>query len=234
MASSRVFVAVTLVVGLSIACGTGEPAGDLRATESHLELGDVLLSGDIGRGETRSLPYESPPKHRAYAFEAGPGERITVDVQSSDGDAMAWLTTPTYAVLSDSDDAGGESTDARIVYRVPTDAPSRSYRVVFREYRLRAATFHVTLAVRPPVTCSYYGKLYAEGARFASIDGCNDCSCAEGGVACTGRTCPCNPDKEPHRNYVGTPQQCETMRYDCPSATFSFLNDCGCGCERYP
>ncbi|MDD9965957.1 MAG: hypothetical protein OXR73_07040, partial [Myxococcales bacterium] len=43
----------------------------------------------------------------------------------------------------------------------------------------------------PDVTaCEYDGQQFAEGERFPSADGCNTCTCAEGGlVACTERAC---------------------------------------------
>jgi hypothetical protein len=40
-------------------------------------------------------------------------------------------------------------------------------------------------------TCSYGGKTYAVGDSFPATDGCNTCSCGEGGsVACTKIACP--------------------------------------------
>ncbi|MDB5216673.1 MAG: hypothetical protein JWO86_4600 [Myxococcaceae bacterium] len=41
----------------------------------------------------------------------------------------------------------------------------------------------------------------------------------------------CDPNNEPYRDYKGTPTSCQFIRYSCPSSTFSFQNDCGCGCE---
>ena len=41
----------------------------------------------------------------------------------------------------------------------------------------------------------------------------------------------CDPPTEHWRNYVGTPIQCETIRYVCKANQRSFENDCGCGCE---
>ena len=41
----------------------------------------------------------------------------------------------------------------------------------------------------------------------------------------------CDPDNEPWRTYVGTPTECQVIRYTCSSSKRSFSNDCGCGCE---
>src|SRR5690606_6658734 len=45
------------------------------------------------------------------------------------------------------------------------------------------------------VSCEYNGNSYEAGASFPSSDGCNTCSCSEGGVACTLRACA--PDETP-------------------------------------
>jgi hypothetical protein len=37
--------------------------------------------------------------------------------------------------------------------------------------------------------CTYDGKTWNEGQSFASIDGCNTCSCTTNGVACTEKAC---------------------------------------------
>lgn len=40
-----------------------------------------------------------------------------------------------------------------------------------------------------PSSCSYYGKIYEDGARFPAGDGCNSCGCDDGNVACTEIAC---------------------------------------------
>ena len=38
--------------------------------------------------------------------------------------------------------------------------------------------------------CTYNGQSYCAGASFKAIDGCNDCTCSQGGaVGCTKRAC---------------------------------------------
>ena len=36
---------------------------------------------------------------------------------------------------------------------------------------------------------------------------------------------------ESWRSYIGTPQQCMTIRYTCSAGKVPFQNSCGCGCE---
>ncbi len=236
MSSSRIAATACLLLASSVACSSESPVArqNIGTTDSELNPGSVRYEGPIAAGEPEISRYENPPRYRAFGFDANPGETLTVDVGSNDGDAIAWITTPAYAVLAENDDATPHTWDARVVYKVPSDERARSYRIVFREYALREARFTVSLAVKPAVRCSYYGKTYHEGDEFKSIDSCNDCACTEAGVKCGARVCPCNPDKEPHRNYVGTPRTCDTIRYECPVGSFSFLNDCGCGCELNP
>jgi len=78
-------------------------------------------------------------------------------------------------------------------------------------------------------TCSYGGQTYNVGDSFPSSDGCNTCSCSSGGlVACTERACLPNWNKR----YVGTPQQCQVIRYTCEPGTTHFSDPQGCGCEQ--
>lgn len=84
----------------------------------------------------------------------------------------------------------------------------------------------------------YDGNLYAIGSSFKSTDGCNTCSCTDGGaVRCTTMACPapvaCDPAKEPNRKYIGSsPAQCMLIKYACETGTTGFSNECGCGCEQ--
>ncbi len=88
-----------------------------------------------------------------------------------------------------------------------------------------------------PEGCNHNGVFYPVGASFPAGDGCNSCTCTEGGlVACTEMACICNPAAEMNRReYIGTsPAQCAAMDFICPENTTYFWNDCGCGCEQDP
>ena len=84
--------------------------------------------------------------------------------------------------------------------------------------------------------CSYDGKGHAVGASFPATDGCNTCTCGEGGsVGCTKIAClpKCDPAKEKNRKYVGSsPEKCMVIKFACEAGTAYFGNDCGCGCEQ--
>jgi hypothetical protein len=43
----------------------------------------------------------------------------------------------------------------------------------------------------------------------------------------------CAPKEEPYRDYrADSPAQCETVKFECPSGSEYFSNQCGCGCEQ--
>ncbi len=78
-------------------------------------------------------------------------------------------------------------------------------------------------------TCSYDGATYTAGQSFPSSDGCNTCSCTTNGtVICTERACVADWNK----HYVGTPSQCQVIRYTCVVGTTAFSDARGCGCEQ--
>jgi Pacifastin inhibitor (LCMII) len=238
MSFSRFVVAGLLVTAFAAVAGCSESSTkdeeDVAATESELKLSGTRYLGKIKNGETRTGYYKAPPTYRSYGFDAKGGDEITIDVKSVYGDGMGWITDSSYKVLAFNDDATGSTLDAKVKYKVPAGQAARSYRIVFRDYDMLEATFNVTLSITStaPSTCSYGGQTYQQGDRFESSDGCNTCSCLpDGSVACTEMACTCNPAAEPHRNYVGTPQQCMVIRYSCPSGQSHFSNSCGCGCE---
>ncbi len=69
-------------------------------------------------------------------------------------------------------------------------------------------------------TCDYNGKFYDVGVRFESTDGCNTCSCEQGGaVACTEMGCVDGCDYNGKFYEVG--------------ASFNSADDCNtCSCEQ--
>lgn len=230
-----VSVAVLAMAGCASENGAAEDKDPVESYESELRLSGPRYLGTIANGETKSAYYYDPPRYRAYGFTAQGGDEITIDVTSEYGDAMGWITTSSYDVLAANDDANSSTLDSHVTYTVPDGTPSRSYRIVFRDYDRLDATFDVTLHItsQEPVTCSYGGKTFDAGSSFPSTDRCNTCSCgANGTVYCTKMACVCNPDSEPYRNYLGTAASCATIRYSCTTGWHAFTNACGCGCEQ--
>jgi hypothetical protein len=86
-------------------------------------------------------------------------------------------------------------------------------------------------------TCDYQGRAHPPGITFAAGDGCNTCSCGDRGLlACTHRSCLCDPKAEQlQRTYECTsPSECASIRFSCPENTTAFQNACGGGCEQSP
>lgn len=209
--------------------------GKLATAESELKLSGAKYVGRLASGETRTVTYDYPPAFRAFGFDAKAGDVITVTVSSFNGDAMAWITDSNYNVLAANDDASAQTLDSKVTYTIPKSSTKRTFRLVFRDYDMLAATFKVGLTVESgaPAMCSYEGQSYAQGSSFPAADGCNNCSCGPSGVACTKMACAqCNPAAETNRNYLGTPQSCMHIRFTCQAGWRPFQNPCGCGCER--
>lgn len=237
MSSSRFVVCALLVASTAVAaCSSqaGKDKEDVGTDQSELKLTGTRYLGAIQNGQTRSGYYYTPPTYRAYSFDAKGGDEITVDVTSVYGDAVGYITDGSYNVLAYNDDASPGTLDARVKYKVPAGQPSRSYRIVFRDYDLLEAIFHVKLSIKSmTAVCTYNGQSYSPGDTFNATDGCNTCTCtASGSVSCSTLTCACDPAKEPWRTYLGTPEQCQTISYTCPPGEVSFSNACGCGCEK--
>ncbi len=250
VALAHVITFVSTVVGSvgSQGCAASEGAGATEETSgvqtpndrgtgtsvSELRLAPPFYLGPIASGETKTRAYRNPPRFQAYGFLAKGGDEVTADVTSINGDAIAWITTAGNDILATNDDSSSGTTDAKVVYKVPSGSPLSPFRIVFRDYQLLEATFTVTLSVKSsaPITCSYNGATYRPGDTFRANDDCNTCGCmATGAVVCTTRVCACDPEAEPWRIYYGTPETCETVRYTCTPDTRSFQNACGCGCE---
>lgn len=219
---------------LGTGCSSSERVKEDVSTESsELKLSGVKYLGKIATGETKTTPYFNPPRYRAYGFDAYPGDEVTVEVTSTYGDAMTWLTDTGYESFAYNDDASDETLNSKIVYKIPTSAAPAAYRIVFRDYDTLDATFKVSLTIRPGSLCQYGGEVYHGGETFTATDGCNTCACGPSGiVSCTKRVCACNPANEPWRNYLGTPETCLTLRYTCNPGWHTFSNACGCGCEK--
>jgi hypothetical protein len=236
MSSSRfvfplLFTAFALVAG----CATETADENTGSDQNELRLSAEYL-GKIVNGQTRIAHYDTPPEFRAFGFEAKGGDKITVEVKSPNGNAMGYITDGQLEVLAQNDDASAGTHDSKVTYEVPAGLPLRQYRAAFRDLQLSSATLQVKLSMRGggPTACTYNGQTYAAGDEFAASNACNTCRCAPtGAVSCTSLQCTCDPAQEPWRTYLGTPEQCVTLSYECPAGQYPFSNPgCGCGCER--
>ena len=115
-----------LAFSFLVACSANAPTdpsgkeGDDAVQESDLSGGSPKYLGQIAPGETKTTSYTDPPLYRAYGFTATGGDKITIDVKSTDyGDAMAWLTTTSWKSIAANDDASAKTLDSHIEYTIP-------------------------------------------------------------------------------------------------------------------
>lgn len=237
---SRLFAVGSVAVFAALA-GCSQDSSD-SSEEEAAEVGDSALAqqrprllGTITSGATKTGYYYTPPQPRAWAFHAKAGDLITIDVSSDTGDAIAYLTDDRYNVIAYNDDFRKVSRNAQIVYQLPATTQATSFRIVFADYDALPAPFDVALAVDTGGSggaCTYGSTIYHVGEHWPARDGCNTCTCGVGGVDCTKNVCACNPDSEPDKIYMYTPEQCLTVHVTCSGGLQPFQNDCGCGCKR--
>jgi hypothetical protein len=234
---SRLF-AVGLVAALAALAGCSQDApGDaetVESGESALAQQRPRLLGTITSGDVKTGIYYTPPQPRAWAFHAKAGDTVTIDVSSNTGDAVAYLTDDRYNVIAYNDDFRNVSHNAQIVYTLEPTIQATSFRIVFADYDALPAPFDVALAVDTSqgAVCTYGSNVFHVGDHWPARDGCNTCTCGVGGIDCTKQVCSCNPDGEPDKIYMYTPEQCQTVHITCTAGHVPFQNECGCGCRK--
>lgn len=118
-----------------------EDFGDLALAGGKADHQTFL--GTLSYGQQSWLvSYKNPPRYRAFAFTAAAGDQVEVDVRSTNGDAMAWVTDADLAVLGFNDDASSSTFDARVTLEMPA---AGTFYILFREYGHQSATFRVSL-----------------------------------------------------------------------------------------
>ena len=233
---SRLF-AFGLVAAFAVLAGCSQDAPEtetVEAGESELAQQRPRLLGTITSGDVKTGSYYSPPQPRAWAFHAQAGDTVTIDVTSNVGDAIAYLTDDRYNVIAYNDDFRQTTRNAQIVYTLPRTVQSTSFRIVFADYDALPAPFDVALSIDTSAgaVCTYGPNVYHVGDHWKAGDGCNTCTCGLGGIDCSKSVCACNPDREPDKIYMYTPEQCLTVHVTCAHGFEPFTNDCGCGCRK--
>lgn len=129
-----------------------EDFGDLVAVDGKADHQTFL--GALAYGQQSWLVnYKNPPRYRAFQFTGGAGDAIEVNVTSTNGDAMAWVTDPQFNVLGFNDDASSSTFDARVQLTLAT---AGTYYILFREYDHASASFRVRLdgVAAPTAECA--------------------------------------------------------------------------------
>jgi hypothetical protein len=159
-----------LVAAATVAAAAGCTAahdGEHAVTDDSAEirgLSGAEIVGSIALGETSPvIAYTNPPRYRALSFRGTAGAVVDAWVRSTDGDAVAWLTTSSFKSLAANDDASADTTDAHLTATLPT---SDTYYVVFRERDLESSHFTVSLAGASGGACAGGGKTRLVGRVF--------------------------------------------------------------------
>jgi len=113
----------------------------------------MKIVGSLTFGETSApIVYTANPRFRAFKFAADAGDKVTVDVTSTNGDAVAWILNDEFEVVASNDDADETTFDAHIDVTLPAlptyedGTGRRTHYIVFRDFWLRRRTFTVALA----------------------------------------------------------------------------------------
>ncbi len=134
------------------ACGapTKEPADDDFSAlagfdeKSDKFTGSMTVVGSIAYGETKGPFQHKAGKWSAVKFLATAGDKIVVDVKSTNGDTVAWLVDKSSEILAYNDDVKWPNTNSHFEYTFKTGANTTFY-IVTRDYSRKAMKFTVSL-----------------------------------------------------------------------------------------
>jgi hypothetical protein len=99
---------------------------------------EVKVIGPIDYGETSApVRYSSPPRYRAFEFNAKPGDHVEIWVHARRGVPEAFLTGSSFQSI-----AGGTAHFSAVI---PTGSKPATYYIVFRGAGFRSGDFTVEL-----------------------------------------------------------------------------------------
>ncbi len=141
---------VAFSVASLVACGasTDEPEGVAAESSDALVVPAAARVGSLHAGESITVLYTGTPRYRAYSFVAAAGDAIVATAQSTDGDAVLWLTNASFSTLAKNDDEGAGLPNARITRTLKN---AGTYWLVISEAKRKSATLTVSLARTNPV-----------------------------------------------------------------------------------
>jgi hypothetical protein len=115
------------LTGLGMTAG-GEATAPLPGTKGQILRGQTI-TGELSLSDPK---LSDGSTYQAWTFVGTAGERIEVDVSSSDFDAYAIIQDTNGTRLASDDDSGG-GTNARVIFTLPY---SGAYRLVANTYRV--------------------------------------------------------------------------------------------------
>lgn len=154
--------------------GAGDGAYALTVTEGPapapteaIEIG-VTVEGELTASDGKS---ESGGAADAYRFSGREGQRVRIDMSSSDFDTYLQLFDDNRVSLAEDDDGGSEGTDSRLTFTLPRTG---AYIVEARAFAEGAGAYALTITEiepeQPPRTLAFGETLQGEIGEGDSID----------------------------------------------------------------
>jgi uncharacterized protein (TIGR00730 family) len=143
----------------------------------------VKVAKNLGYGDSSSVLYKAPP-YAAFTFSGDANDKITLDVTSTNGDAVTWLLDAGMNILAQNDDADSSTTASHIDATLPM---AGMYYVVVRDYYKASHYFTVKLGGTSSsrhidlteAKCTAGNKFYAGGEIPTPEDVALDAYCGE-------------------------------------------------------
>jgi hypothetical protein len=226
----------------SLGCDNQKPAltedfSDLQGVDAKSDKfsNKMTIVGSLDYGQTSAtVKYHNPPKYRAFKFGGQKGDQVVVDVASPNGDAVAYIADNNFKQLAYNDDSG-DSTDSHIELTLPGNKNPDiiTYYIIFTEYSLHDASFHVSLKKANCVD----NQLCIQGSHWDS----SQCKCVSDQQACGGianiqcpggQRCVDNPNDscDPNNGGADCPGMCVTCFDNVLCANGSHWSQYRCGC----
>src|SRR2546423_577072 len=116
--------------------------------DAFTKVGTADAIAPLGYGATSQV-VKTRGDYGWFRFDGRAGDAVTIDVKSSDGDAVVFVLDKNDDVVAVNDDADALTSDSRLLTSLPADG---SYYIAFREYAFAPARFTVALAGAPATT----------------------------------------------------------------------------------
>jgi hypothetical protein len=113
--------------------------------DTFTKVGQADAIAPLGYGATSKV-VKTRGDYGWFRIDGRAGDTITIDVKSSDGDAVVFVLDQHDDVVAVNDDADALTSDSHLVTSLPADGV---YYIAFREYAFAPASFTVALEGAP-------------------------------------------------------------------------------------
>jgi hypothetical protein len=131
-----------LAVSALAAC---RPTVKAPVHDTFTKMGQADAIAPLGYGATSKV-VKTRGDYGWFRIDGRAGDTITIDVKSSDGDAVVFVLDQHDDVVAVNDDADALTSDSHLVTSLPADGV---YYIAFREYAFAPASFTVALEGAP-------------------------------------------------------------------------------------